>query len=54
MAAGYRDQHALRLRAGDVLHLAIAGDNGATARTFDHGMYGAGAAARVSVLVPAV
>ena len=31
LAAGDCDQHALRLRAGDALHIAIAGDNGATA-----------------------
>jgi uncharacterized protein len=34
-AAKFADQHALGLRAGDVLHLAIATDHGATVYTLD-------------------
>ena len=41
-AAQYLDQHALDLRAGDALHLAIASDAGATVCTLDERMSGAG------------
>jgi predicted nucleic acid-binding protein len=41
-AARYVDQHALGLRAGDALHLAIASDAGATLCTLDQQMAGAG------------
>ena len=34
-AARMTDQHALGLRAGDALHLAIAADHGATVQTLD-------------------
>ena len=34
-AAQHADQHALGLRAGDALHLAIASDAGATLQTLD-------------------
>ena len=34
-AAKFADQQALRLRAGDALHLAIASDHGATVHTLD-------------------
>ena len=34
-AARFVDQHALGLRAGDALHLAICGDHGATLCTLD-------------------
>ena len=54
MAAVYCDQTPLGLRAGNALHLAIAGDIGATVRTFDRTMYVAGAALGISVLDPAI
>lgn len=50
MAARFCDQHALGLRAGDALHLAVADDVGATVITLDRGMYDAGAALGISVL----
>lgn len=34
-AAKFADQHSLKLRTGDVLHLAAATEHGAVARTFD-------------------
>lgn len=34
-AAKFADQHALGLRAGDALHLAVASDHGATLYTLD-------------------
>ncbi len=34
-AAKFTDQHALGLRAGDALHLAVAAEHGATAHTLD-------------------
>ena len=34
-AAKFADQHALGLRAGDALHLAIASEHGATVQTLD-------------------
>lgn len=34
-AAKFVDQHALELRAGDALHLAIASDHGASVHTLD-------------------
>jgi len=34
-AAKFADQHAVGLRAGDALHLAIASDHGATMHTLD-------------------
>jgi predicted nucleic acid-binding protein len=41
-AARYVDQHALGLRAGDALHLAIASDHGATVVTLDRRLADAG------------
>ena len=41
-AAKFVDQHALRLRAGDALHLATASDHGATIHTLDQRLATAG------------
>jgi hypothetical protein len=41
-AATYADQHALGLRAGDALHLAICGSHGATLCTLDRRLSEAG------------
>lgn len=41
-AARFADQHALGLRSGDALHLAIAADNGATLCTLDKRQFRAG------------
>ncbi len=43
-AARFVDQHALGLRAGDALHLAIASEHGATVHTLDHRLADAGPA----------
>ena len=43
-AARFVDQHALGLRAGDALHLAVASDQGATVHTLDHRLAEAGPA----------
>ena len=43
-AAKFADQHALGLRAGDALHLAIASENGATIHTLDQWLADAGPA----------
>ena len=43
-AAKFVDQHALRLRAGDALHLATASEHGATVHTFDQRLAEAGPA----------
>lgn len=43
-AAKFADQHALRLRAGDALHLAIASEHGATVHTLDQRLAEAGLA----------
>ncbi len=43
-AARFTDQHALGLRAGDALHLATAGDHGATIHTLDLRLAAAGPA----------
>lgn len=43
-AARFVDQHALGLRAGDALHLAIASEEGATIHTLDHRLSAAGPA----------
>jgi predicted nucleic acid-binding protein len=43
-AAKFADQHALGLRAGDALHLAIASDHGATVHTLDQRLAEAGPA----------
>jgi uncharacterized protein len=44
VAARFADQHALGLRAGDALHLAIASEHGATAYTLDQRFAEAGPA----------
>jgi uncharacterized protein len=41
-AARFVDQHALGLRAGDALHLAVASEHGATVHTLDRRLAGAG------------
>jgi hypothetical protein len=51
-AARFVDQHALGLRAGDALHLAIAFDNGAVVMTLDRRLAEAGPALGVSVALP--
>ncbi len=43
-AARFADQHALALRAGDALHLAIASEHGATVHTLDQRIAEAGPA----------
>src|SRR5205807_6668753 len=43
-AARFADQHALGLRAGDALHLAICADHGATLCTLDRRLGEAGLA----------
>lgn len=42
IAAGFVDQHALGLRAGDALHLAIAAEHGAVLQTLDQRLAQAG------------
>jgi predicted nucleic acid-binding protein len=44
IAAKFADQHALGLRAGDALHLAIASEHGATVHTLDQRLADAGPA----------
>ncbi len=44
MAAGFSDQYALGLRAGDALHLAICADQGMTLCTLDRRLCDAGSA----------
>ena len=48
-AARFADQHALGLRAGDALHLAIASEHGATVYTLDQRLADAGPALGVPV-----
>lgn len=43
-AAKFADQHALGLRAGDALHLAVASEHGATVHTLDRRLAEAGLA----------
>ncbi len=43
-AAKFADQHKLRLRAGDALHLATASEHGATVHTLDRRLAEAGPA----------
>src|SRR3546814_18428066 len=43
-AARFADQHALGLRAGDALHLAVASEHGATVHTLDQRLVAAGPA----------
>lgn len=51
-AALFANQYALGIRAGDALHLAAAGDRGATLCTLDQRLADAGAALGVSTLMP--
>jgi predicted nucleic acid-binding protein len=44
VAAKFVDQHTLRLRAGDALHLATASEHGATVHTLDRQLAEAGPA----------
>jgi predicted nucleic acid-binding protein len=46
-AAKFADQHALGLRAGDALHLAVASEHGATVHTLDRRLAEAGPAVGV-------
>lgn len=50
-AARYADNHALGLRAGDALHLAVAGQRGATLFTLDHRLAEGGLALGVSTML---
>jgi predicted nucleic acid-binding protein len=50
-AARFADQYALALRAGDALHLAIAGDKGATLFTLDRRLAEGGLALGVNTLM---
>jgi predicted nucleic acid-binding protein len=51
-AAGFADQSALDLRAGDALHLAVARESGATLCTLDRRLAESGMALGVSTLLP--
>lgn len=51
-AARFVDQYALGLRAGDALHLAVAGDKGASLCTLDRRLAEGGMALGVSTLLP--
>lgn len=48
-AAKFADQHALGLRAGDALHLAVASEHGAVTHTLDRRLAEAGLALGVAV-----
>jgi len=50
-AARFVEQHALSLRAGDALHLAICGDHGATLCTLDRRLSDAGSALGVKTML---
>jgi uncharacterized protein len=50
-AARFADQHALALRVGDALHLAICADHGATLCTLDRRLGQAGPAVGVKTIV---
>ncbi|TLY59339.1 MAG: type II toxin-antitoxin system VapC family toxin [Gammaproteobacteria bacterium] len=50
-ASKFADQHTLGLRAGDALHLAIAGDQGATLCSLDKRLADAGSAIGVKTLL---
>ncbi|HZZ34222.1 MAG TPA: type II toxin-antitoxin system VapC family toxin [Caulobacteraceae bacterium] len=51
IAAGFADRHDLGLRAGDAIHLAVAGRNGATVCTLDRRMAAAGVELGVPTLL---
>lgn len=50
-AARFADQHALSLRAGDALHVAVCADHGATLCTLDRRLSEAGSALGVNTLL---
>jgi len=50
-AARFADQHGLRLRAGDALHLAVCADHGATLCTLDRRLGDAGSVLGVKTMV---
>jgi predicted nucleic acid-binding protein len=50
-AARLADQHAIGLRAGDALHLAICANHGATLCTFDRRLGDAGAALGIKMIL---
>jgi predicted nucleic acid-binding protein len=52
IATLFADQYALALRAGDALHLAIAGDKGASLCTLDRRLAEGGLALGVNTLMP--
>lgn len=51
-AARFADQHALGLRAGDALHLAICADYGAILCTLDRRLADAGPSLGVEAMIP--
>ena len=51
IAATFADQHALGLRAGDALHLAVASEHGATVHTLDQRIAEAGLALGVPAIL---
>jgi predicted nucleic acid-binding protein len=53
VAAAFVDQHALGLRAGDALHLAVASQHGAEVCTFDRTLAEAGRQLGVPTRIPA-
>jgi len=50
-AARFADQHGLRLRAGDALHLAVCADHDATLCTLDRGVSDAGSALGIKTML---
>lgn len=50
-AARFVDQHALGLRAGDALHLAIASEHGATVQTLDQRLAAAAPSLGISAIL---
>ena len=50
-AARFADQHGLRLRAGDALHLAVCADHGATLRTLDRRLGDAGSVLGIKTML---
>jgi len=50
-AARFADQHGLRLRAGDALHLAVCADHGATLCTLDRRLGDAGSVLGVKTML---
>ena len=50
-AARFADQHGLRLRAGDALHLAVCADHGATLCTLDRRLGDAGSVLGIKTML---